>query len=199
MLAHGYDWHGQRQNDAFDRLTSFVYRVPTFEGVLAQAQVRLSLLPNYPTLRSYALNRWYNFWSARAVEAMFCASRRVVPAVNHCDRLMDFAIDGVQFDHKTSVFPQGFRRPLDYARHHPRRFITWLYTNQSQGGRKHMGNRLFVVLHARNGEHWRLRADLTWLESQVHDYLRTFDARRLHQFQFAPGSPTLADVIWAVQ
>ena len=31
------------------------------------------------------------------------------------DRLVDFTIDGVTFDHKTSIFPKNFPYPIDEA------------------------------------------------------------------------------------
>jgi len=67
-------------------------------------------------LFNYALNRWYNFWSARAVEQIFCSLVGVKPAKNLKDRLVDFQLHDIKFDHKTSVFPRQYAKTLDYAK-----------------------------------------------------------------------------------
>ena len=38
-LAYPYKW-GRKQNDDFDRLTNFVYRIPTFDEVLKETEVK---------------------------------------------------------------------------------------------------------------------------------------------------------------
>jgi hypothetical protein len=196
--AYPYRW-GRVQNDLFDKQTRFVYRVPDFERVLEQLERRFSAAPNRDAFFDYALNRWYNFWSARAVEEIFCALDGVTPAKDKWDRLVDFTLNGVRFDHKTSVFPRGFGRDLSYAVNHPDVLIAWLYRNQSQQQRKHYANRLFLVLYNTSGEHWKLKAELTWLRQVVRDYVVTFDEASLRRFTFAPEQETLSDVIWAIR
>lgn len=193
-----YRW-GRVQDNTFDGLTRFVYDIADFAAVLAEIKKRYEHAPNYDALFNYALNRWYNFWSAQAVEEMFCALDGVTPARDPRDRLVDFAIQGIRFDHKTSVYPRGFGRELGHAVNHPDALIRWLYEQQSQQGRKHYANRLFVVLYAADGQHWKLKAELTWLRGIVQEYVATFAAERLWRFTFEPGTTTLSDVIWAVK
>ena len=197
--AYPYRW-GRVQNDRFDALTRFVYSVESFDAVLAQIERRYEHAPDHEGLRDYALNRWYNFWSARAVEELFCSLEGVVPARNQRDRLVDFSIHGVRFDHKTSVFPKGFGHDLCFAVNRPEALIQWLYAHQSKQQRQHYANRLFVVLYAADGQHWKLKAELTWLRTLVNSYVKAFDPERLWRFSFgASTSPTLADVIWAIR
>ena len=164
-----YHW-GQRQNDAFDRRTQFIYRQKTWAGLLAYLQ-SAAAEPDFAALRDYAANRWYNYWSARAVEHFFGESARVRPAPNPRDRLRDFFLDGTAFDHKTSVWPAAYGGTYAAARLDPAPLIRWLYAHQSAQGRQHLENRLFVVLHRADGAHWQLKADLTRLRAAVRAFL----------------------------
>ncbi|MBN2003213.1 MAG: hypothetical protein JXA21_07630 [Anaerolineae bacterium] len=196
--AYPYQW-GQVQNNQYDALTQFVYEIGTFEDVIKEVEKRYAHAPNAMALRDYAFNRWYNFWSARAIEQVFCSLEGVTPASNPRDRLVDFSIYGVRFDHKTSVFPRNFGHDLCYAINHPARLIRWLYTQQSRQKRQHYANRLFIVLYATGGQHWKLKAELTWLKTIIQGYVTDFDAQRLWRFTFSPGTETLSDVIWAIR
>ncbi|MBC7447323.1 MAG: hypothetical protein H7330_04635 [Hymenobacteraceae bacterium] len=164
-----YRW-GQGQNDAFDRRTRFIYEVKTWDGLLARL-APLAGEPDFAALRDYAANRWYNFWSARAVEYFFSESPRVRPAPNARDRLRDFTLDGIAFDHKTTVWPRAYGGSLAAARADPAPLLQWLYANQSQQSRHHLENRLFVVLYADDGAHWQLKAELERLRTAVRQFL----------------------------
>ena len=74
-----------------------------------------NLESDYKKYFDYSLNRWFNFWSAQAVEKIFCSLPNVQPALDEKDKLVDFTIDGVKFDHKTSIFPKNFPYPINEA------------------------------------------------------------------------------------
>jgi len=196
--AYPYRW-GQVQNNQHDALTQFVYSIEGFEDVVKEVEKRYGHAPNAAALRDYAFNRWYNFWSARAIEQVFCSLNGVRPADNPRDRLVDFSIQNIHFDHKTSVFPQNFGHNLCHAVNHPDQLITWLYTHQSQQQRRHYANRLFIILYAADKQHWKLKAELTWLQTIIQAYVADFDAQRLRRFTFSPDTETLSDIIWAIQ
>jgi hypothetical protein len=197
-LVYPYKWD-RKQNNFFDNMTKFIYQVADFDDLLAQTKIRFESDPNYNTILNYVLNRWYNFWSARAVEEIFCSLDRVKPAKNTKDRLVDFQIDGVTFDHKTSVFPRQYNRSLEYAEDNPRDLIEWLYINQSQEQRKHLKNRLFIVLYSHKGEHWKLKTEISWLQKLIQLYVRDFNSGNLHEFSFENGNTTLSDIIWGIK
>lgn len=197
-LDFPYRWH-RRQDDRHDRATDFIYEIADFDALMAAIEARFGGSRDFERWRDYALNRWYNYWSARGVEMIFAQMPGVVPHRDRRDRLVDFTLRGIPFDHKTTVFPRGFGHDLDYARRHPRALLRWLYARQSRERRHHLGNRLFLVLHRADGEHWRLRAELSWLAGIVRAYVRTFDAARLHRLALSPEGETLADLIWAVR
>ena len=197
-LAYPYKW-GRKQNDQFDKLTNFVYHIPTFDETLIEIENRFRKDKEHRNISNYALNRWYNFWSAQAVEKIFCSLPNVKPAIDEKDRLVDFTIDGVTFDHKTSVFPKNFPYKIDEAIKKTDELIKWLYKHQSQQQRKHLKNRLFIVLYSSTGEHWKLKAEISWLKERIERYMKGFNPHYLLKFQLEKNQVTLADVIWAIK
>ena len=197
-LAYTYKW-GRKQNNEFDRLTNFVYKVSSFEEVLKEIESRFKKDKEHSNISNYALNRWYNFWSAQAVEKIFCSLPNVTPALDGKDRLVDFTIDGVKFDHKTSIFPKNFPFKIDEAIKKTNELILWLYKNQSQQQRKHLKNRLFIVLYSSDGEHWRLKSEIAWLKERIEKYMQGFNPHYLLKFPLEKNHEALADVIWAIK
>ena len=196
-LSYPYKW-GRKQNNYFDNLTNFVYRIQNFEEVIREIESRFKNDKELQNISNYALNRWYNFWSAQAVEKIFCSLPNVKPALDEKDRLVDFTISGVTFDHKTSIFPKGFPYSINEAIRKTDELIKWLYKNQSQQQRKHLKNRLFIVLYSATGEHWKLKAEISWLKERIEKYMIGFNPDYLLKFNFEKDSHTISDVIWAI-
>lgn len=197
-LTYPYKW-GRKQDDYFDKLTNYVYGISSFDDVLKETEKRFSKDKENKNIANYALNRWYNFWSAHAVEKIFCSLPSVKPALDEKDRLVDFTIDGVTFDHKTSVFPKNFPYNIGEAIKKTEELIRWLYKHQSQQQRKHLKNRLFIVLYSSDGEHWKLKAEISWLKDRIEKYMHGFNPHFLLKFNLEPEHQTLADVIWAIK
>ncbi len=197
-LTYPYKW-GRKQNNEFDKLTNFIYRTFLFDDVIKEINSRFKKDKEHLNISNYALNRWYNFWSAQAVEKIFCSLPNIKPALDSKDRLVDFTIDGFKFDHKTSVFPKNFPYPIKEAVKKTDELIRWLYKNQSQQQRMHLKNRLFVVLYSPDDEHWKLKAEINWLKERIEKYMLGFNPHYLLKFPLEPGHQTLADVIWAVK
>jgi len=197
-LAYPYKW-GRKQNDDFDRLTNYIYHISSFDNVLKETENKFRKDKEHQNIANYALNRWYNFWSAQAVEKIFCSLPNVKPALDEKDRLVDFTIDGVTFDHKTSIFPKNFPYKIDEAIKKTSELILWLYKNQSQQQRKHLKNRLFIVLYSADGEHWKLKAEISWLKERIEKYMEGFNPHYLLKFPLEKNQETLSDVIWAIR
>lgn len=197
-LTYPYKW-GRKQNDEFDKLTNFVYKIHAFEDLLKETESRFRLDKEHQNIANYALNRWYNFWSARAVEKIFCSLPNVEPALDEKDRLVDFTIDGVTFDHKTSIFPKNFPYSINEAIKRTDELILWLYKHQSQQQRKHLKNRLFIVLYSPDNEHWKLKAEISWLKDRIEKYMQGFNPHFLLKFQLEKSQETISDVIWAIR
>ena len=193
-----YHWL-QRQNNQWDNYTNFIYTTPQWDTVV---NLMKSTIDRYnldkEKLFQYAANRWYNFWSARAIEQLFCSLDGVYPDKNKKNKLVDFQCQGVNFDHKTSVFPKSYPQTITYAQQHPKAFALWLYQHQSQQGRKHLRNRLFIIVYDSSGQHWKLKANLFWLKDIIEDYVKTFDKKKLITLQLTPSTTTYTDLIWAV-
>lgn len=187
-LAYPYKW-GRKQSDDWDAKTSFIYTTYSFEKLLEKTAYFDE------TVRDYALNRWYNFWSAEAVENLFSLHEKVTPNINKFDKLIDFTINTTCFDHKTTVFPIGFNQTVAYAKNNPAELIRWLYLNQSQESRKHLKNRLFIVLVEKNKEHWKLKAEIKLLKTEIDNYVENFNSENLFQLHLE-NNTILSDLIW---
>ncbi len=197
-LSYPYVW-GRKQNNIFDDATNFIYRINSFDNLLKEIESRFEQKENYTEYFNYTLNRWFNFWSAFAVEKIFCSLPNVKPVFNRRDRLKDFSIRGINFDHKTSVYPKKFGLSLSQAKDNPASLIKWFYMNQSFEKRKHFHNRLFIVLFDSNGEHWKLKAEILWLKRLIENYVSNFDSNNLISLQLVNKFKTLADIIWAIK
>jgi len=194
-----YSW-GRKQTNVFDKQTNFIYKINSFDAVLLKIDQDFKNDTAYDTIKNYALNRWFNFWSAKAVEQFFCEHKNVKPQPNLKDKFTDFYINNIPFDHKTTVFPKGFKKSVPYAISHKNELIEWLYTNQSQQQRMHFKNRLFVVLVNYEGEneHWKLKAEIEFIQQKISTYLRKFDASNLYSFTHK-NEIVKADIIWVIK
>jgi septum formation topological specificity factor MinE len=187
-LAYPYKW-GRKQSDDWDAKTSFIYTTYSFEKLLEKTA------SFDEKVRNYALNRWYNFWSAEAVENLFSLHEKVTSNINKFDKLIDFTINTTCFDHKTTVFPSGFNQTVAYAKNNPAELIHWLYLNQSQESRKHLKNRLFIILVEKNKEHWKLKAEIKLLKTEIDTYVENFNSENLFQLNLE-NNTILSDLIW---
>jgi len=188
-LSSPYKW-GRKQSNEWDSKTNFIYKTYSFKKL----QERTEELD--ATLKNYALNRWFNFWSAMAVEDLFCSSAIVYPNKNKFDKLVDFSLSNIPFDHKTTIFPKGFNQSIEYAKSHKEELIKWLYENQSQEGRKHHKSRLFIVLYdAKYGNHWKMKAEVQLLKEHINSYLNKFDKDQLIELRYN-NENVFSDIIW---
>jgi len=190
-LVYPYRW-GRKQSNSWDNDTNFIYQTYSFESLLRKTA-------NFTqALQEYALNRWYNFWSAKAVEDIFTSHSNIIANKNIYDKLVDFTIDTIPFDHKTSVFPKGFQKSYQYAIQNEKELIQWLYENQSQQSRKHLENRLFVIMYDTDNQHWKMKAEIMQLKTKIDQYVESFSIENLHQFDFGRGI-VYSDIVWVTK
>lgn len=197
-LSQQYVW-GRKQNDVFDKATNFIYDIFYFDELIKEIDKRFLEGEKYEDFKHYTLNRWYNFLSAKAVENIFKSHPKVTKPNSVKDKFVDFYIDNIPFDHKTTVFPKGFNKSLSESRNKPEMLMEWLYKNQSQQRRKHFHNRLFILLHSSDGEHWKLKAEISTLRSHILNYLDNFNPENLKLFNFQLKKKTYSDIIWIVK
>lgn len=191
-----YKWY-RKQNDQWDRYSKFIYKINSWETLVD----RIATVVDEENIDGqqffqYASIRWFNFWSAKAVEGIFAKNDYIEPVADEFDNEKDFYLFQIPFDHKTSVFPLQFQKSFDYAQNHKKELIEWLYRNQSSQQRHHLKNRLFIVVHNKNGEHWKLKAELSMIQKIIMEYLSSFDPKQLYPIEFSNGQRALSDVIW---
>lgn len=193
-----YKW-GRKQNDDWDSLTNFIYDTKSYSELVEKVKNKLKAHTSKKAISNYALNRWYNFHSAQAVENIFCSIDAIEAERDRYNKLIDFRIHGIPFDHKTTVYPERFEKDLYFALKDEARLIRWLYDQQSGERRKHFRNRLFIVLYDSNGEHWKLKAELNWLKKIITEYVNSFNEKNLYRFQFQDDVKTFSDIIWGIK
>ncbi len=165
-LEHiGPNW--KRQNDHSDRSTNFIYTAESYDDVVSKAEAAGCDV-------KYALHRWYNFKTSKECERIFaaCGAKR---EVNPKNKTVDFYVNGEPFDLKLTVYPAklSVRHPYNLTtREGKNRMIRWLYENQSQGGRKHLANRLFIVCEGEDPyESLKLKSDFAQIEQGIKEYM----------------------------
>lgn len=194
---YSYQWK-RKQNNLWDGYTNFIYKTDNWESLIHQIkEVHLRENLDKQEIFQYAANRWYNFHSAKAVEFIIEQMQNVIPAKEK-DREKDFYIQGIPFDHKTSVFPKNYPKSLDEAKSNKLDLIRWFYENQSIEKRYHLKNRLFLVVFEVNREHWKLKAELKLIKTALKIYFDNFDPDRLHSINFGTEK-ALSDIIWVTR
>lgn len=193
-LKYPYNWF-QKQNNNWDQASHFIYTCKTFSSLLSTIE-KSPYNDDDNLFFNYTLNRWYNFWSAQAVEAIFKSCDGVKAEIHKRNKYVDFYLKGVPLDHKTTVYPYKYSFPFATTNANKRKLIAWLYRNQSSQSRYHLKNRLFIVVYHRSGEHWKLKADLKLLKKVIVKYVDDFSPKQLHSFIFTSNSKTLSDIIW---
>ncbi|MDY8138694.1 hypothetical protein [Aquimarina sp. 2201CG5-10] len=198
-LKYKYVWF-RKQNNLWDSYSNYIYTTLEWEKLIPKIAKNVQKYKlDKEEYFYYTINRWYNYWSAFAIEKIFTNIDGVIPAKNPRDKKVDFFLLGESFDHKTSVYPKGFKKALQYAQQHPIELLQWLYQNQSQQGRRHFENRMFLMVYSNDGEHWKLKAEISWLETIISTYVITFDDSKLYRLQLQPNKTTIAGLIWAIK
>jgi hypothetical protein len=171
-VAQTTPW-GRVQNDAWDGCCGFIFRLRTADRARERAtKVAHEQHFERDEFVQYVLRRWYCFWGARLAELLFLGYPNVQPGPPK-DHEVDFTIDGVPFDLKTSEVPRAYADRLGDLLADPAGAAGWFYAHQSRQRRFHVANRLFLVLcDAGNpDEAWRLRADVAALRASIGTFM----------------------------
>lgn len=108
--------------------------------------------------KKYTIARWYNFQSSRGFEAAFVFALGANKLDDERQKFVDFSLWGRNYDLKTSVFPRALGNDESWL-DRPYELTEWMYANQSQSSRNSNYNRIFVVVHNKQGEHWKVKAE----------------------------------------
>jgi len=190
----------RKQNDHWDDETKFIYKINTWDELIAQiaATWKANDFEKEPYFY-YAINRWYNFWSAQAIEQIITDMPGLAANPNPVQDHYDFKWLGEPFDHKTSVFPKGFGYDYAFAKAHPVQLITWFYNEQSKGQRYHLNNRLFVVVYDKNGDHYKLKSEIKLLREAIETHMKDRTPGQTYTVNLETGKETKADIIWVTR
>jgi hypothetical protein len=185
-----YHW-GRVQCNGSDAATRFIFHEPRLDSVDAVVANRLS---GQPTLQGYAYTRWYNYWASCVQETVMCEQPGIEPWFDRFAKLTDLTIQGIAFDLKCCVLPYRFRALPQTGFDNPELLATWLYRNQSQEGRKHLGNRLFIVVfdHRHPEQSYQLKGDLEALRRALAKFAREFNPSNLLHIKVEGAEPLSA-------
>lgn len=157
-----------KQSNVLDRKTSFIYDIEDFESFSRVSNLLLSKSEDV----DYALHRWVNLQISNYCEALFC-KYGAIKVENKKDKEKDIFIDNVPFDVKVTNYPNTAYEKFDLKNIEDKNNLAiWFYNNQSQEGRKHLKNRLFVVCNGKdNDEKWKNRINLDLLENKIKNFM----------------------------
>lgn len=172
LQAFGYRWPCQPDRE-LNALTNWIFFERRWWAIESRL-VHWRNLPRYRTLLGVARARWVSYWSAQGVEAVLGKHPNVTLNPNPTDPRWDFSLttpDGsIDFDAKTSVWPRQWSGSYDASKNDPVPLIKWLYRKQGIV-RYATQNRFFVVLHASDGRHDLLRAELAKIGAALQQWL----------------------------
>lgn len=98
-----FSWGGDYSN-ALDRflVDRYVKKIRSYERIAGMLQTEIPR-----AVVGYVLCSWYNHWSTILIENIFRLHRKVLPAVGNVKKV-DFFVDDVPFDLKTTYLPANF-------------------------------------------------------------------------------------------
>jgi hypothetical protein len=165
------DWKLQDNNN--DKETNFIYNINSFDELMKKIE-------ETDVDKDYALHRWYNFKTSLKCEYIFC-DYGAIHDRNIYNHDVDIYIKGEPFDVKLTVYPNKLSgRPYDLNTLEGReQMIQWFYNNQSQGGRKQMINRLFVVCDG--DDNMKLKSDFALMRQKISAFMQDVKKNGLHQ------------------
>lgn len=157
----------KRQNNVSDKRSNFIYYTETVDECLAKAR-EMGIDENY------VLHRWYNYHTSIYCEHLF-VKHGAEKEENKFHHDIDIYINGIPYDVKLTVYPAKLERDnilLDLnSREGKNELIQWMYSNQSQEGRKHLMNRLFIVCSGKDTkEKLAKKSDFDTIEQKIENY-----------------------------
>lgn len=156
-----------RQNNTSDKRSNFIYQVETVDECLSKAR-EMGIDQNY------VLHRWYNYHTSIYCERLFVkyGAKKESDIYNHD---IDIYINDIPYDVKLTVYPaklekEGIFYDLN-TRDGKDKLIQWMYSNQSQQGRKHLKNRFFIVCNGKTTEEkLSKKSDFDTIEQKISNY-----------------------------
>lgn len=186
------DW--KIQDNKNDMSTNFIYNAESLDECL-------DLIEKNKVNKDYALHRWYNYYTSVQCEYLFCD----YGAVHEEDKKnhdVDIYINNIPFDVKLTVYPKALsERPFNLRqRTGKNQMIQWFYTHQSQGKRKQLLNRLYVVCDGNNSEeNLRMKSDFELLRKYIRSFMNYTSENGFNQIDIIDNQVTYhlySDIIY---
>jgi hypothetical protein len=172
------------QNDVQDKDTKFIYTVDNVDELIKICKER-------HIDENYALHRWYNFNCAKWHEYFFCQHSEVRKEENPYHKTVDFYINETPFDLKASPYPKKLNEKLDLIKRADKnKLINWLYANQSQQGRHHLDNRLFIIC-----DNLKNKSDFDLIEQKINAFIDYSNKNGFNRVQIN-GKEICSDIIY---
>lgn len=176
------DWSMQTNEN--DKKTNFIYKTETLEKCL-------EMIKSTEVDKNYALHRWYNYHTSIYCEYLFC-DYGAVHEKNIYDHNVDIYINNIPYDVKLTVYPAK----LKFQRNEYKlrtisgknKMIKWLYENQSQGARKQILNRIYVMCDGANQyESLKLKSNFVLLKKQISAYMNYIKTHKPNEIEINDG------------
>ncbi|HFE62919.1 MAG TPA: hypothetical protein ENK14_00695 [Caldithrix sp.] len=185
------EWQESRETlPAKDRL--FLALVPDFDRAIKKIE------DFSPTPRMRAINYWYSHWSVQGLRQILRQYNFLQTfGVDHGEKI-GLWLSKTPFQIKPRIYPQRFAKTLRYTQLHKEELLYWLYRQDFALLPHPLPNTIYLMLYSENGEHWKLLAELQWLQGVIDEYLAQIDNRRFIRLYLNGQSVVSADVIWGV-
>lgn len=156
-----------RQNNIYDRRSNFIYYTETVDDCVSKAS-------EMGIDKNYVLHRWYNYHTSKYCENLF-VKHGAKKETNTFHHDIDIYIDDIPYDVKLTVYPAKLERENIFIdlnnRESKNELIQWMYKNQSQEGRKHLKNRIFIVCNGEDDkEKLAKKSDFDTIEQKIVNY-----------------------------
>ncbi len=157
-----------KQNNILDYKTKFIYDIKDYDSLIKVSHLLLSKENDI----DYAIHRWINLQISNACEELFC-KYGAIKVENKKDKEKDIYINNIPFDVKVTNYPSTAYEHFNLDTNDGKaELATWLYNNQSNEGRQHFKNRLFVVCCGDDSkEKWENRINLDLLENGIKEFM----------------------------
>lgn len=160
-----FKWN--RQNNIYDRRSNFIYYTETVDDCVSKAS-------EMGIDKNYVLHRWYNYHTSKYCENLF-VKHGAKKETNTFHHDIDIYIDDIPYDVKLTVYPAKLERENIFIdlnnREGKNELIQWMYKNQSQEGRKHLKNRIFIVCNGEDDkEKLAKKSDFDTIEQKIVNY-----------------------------
>lgn len=182
----GSKW--EKQNDENDNATNFIYWCKNIIQVLD-----LAMSNEIDTI--YAVHRWYNFVTSKMAEELF-EQFGAKPENNPKHHEIDFYLKDIGFDLKVTVLPQNSPLNNIKTRKEKNEMIKWLYNNQSQEGRKHLSNKIFILCDAEDKKTaMLLKSNIDKLTEGIDKFINYYSDKPFNQIEIQ-GNLVYSDIIY---